>query len=301
MNFPQKHKVYHNTISVGDLDIFYREAGNPADPAILLMHGYPNSSFLYRRLIPFLADHHYHVIAPDFPGFGYSSYPSAATFEYTFQHYSQVLSAFTEQIKLTQFALYLHDYGSVIGMRVALLHPEKITALIFQDSNAYEEGLGKEWDACKVYWDHPTKENREKIGEFLNEEGARRQYLAGIPEDQVPLFTPDTWTLDWVLMNRPGHIDALFSLFEDYKNNRAYFPKFQEFFRNVQPPALVIWGKYDAFYSVAEAPCYKRDMPDAEIHILDAGHKLLESHFEEVAPLILDFLNRKIVSGYHPA
>lgn len=295
MNLSQKHKVFHKTMDVEGLNIFYREAGNPADPAILLMHGYPNSSFLFRKLMPVLAAENYYVIAPDFPGFGYSSYPTVEAFQYTFENYSNIISSFAEKKQLKKFALYLHDYGSVIGMRVALMHPEKITALIFQDSNAYEEGLGKEWDACKAYWDNPTKENREKIGDFLNEESARQQYLAGVPEDQIPLFSPDTWTLDWTLMNRPGHIESLFSLFEDYKTNREYFPKFQEFFRSAQPPTLVIWGKYDAFYSVAEATCYKRDIPDAEIHILEAGHKVLESHFEEIAPIVSDFLQRKIV------
>lgn len=295
MNFTKEHKVFHRTMDVDGLNIFYREAGNPANPAILLMHGYPNSSFLYRRLLPALAAENYYAVAPDFPGHGYSSYPTAEEFEYTFENYSKVISSFAEKKQLKKFALYLHDYGSVIGLRVALKNPDKITALIFQDSNAYEEGLGKEWDACKAYWENPTKENWEKIGEFLNEEGCRRQYLAGVPEDQVPLFTPDAWTLDWNLMNRPGHTDRLYSLFKDYPDHRAHLHEYQEFFRSARLPTLVIWGKYDAFYSVAEAPCYKRDNPDAEIHILEAGHKVLESHFEELAPVILDFLKRKIV------
>ena len=295
MNSTQKVKVFHRTLEVDGLNIFYREAGDPADPAILLLHGYPNSSFLFRRLIPALAAENYYVVAPDFPGMGYSSYPSAETFPYTFENYSNVINSFAEKKQLKRFALYLHDYGSLIGMRVALKHPERITALVFQDSNAYEEGLGKEWDACKVYWANPTKENKEKIGEFLNEEGCRKQYLAGIPDDQVTLFSPDAWTLDWNLMNRPGHTESLFSLFEDYPDNIAHFPKFQEFFRNTQLPTLVIWGKYDAFYSVAEAPCYKRDIPDAEIHILEAGHKVLESHFEEITAILLEFMKRKIV------
>lgn len=295
MNPTQQHKVFHRNIEVNGLNIFYREAGNPANPAILLMHGYPNSSFLYRRLIPALAAEGFYAIAPDFPGMGYSAYPSQEEFPYTFENYANTISAFVEKKQLKKFALYLHDYGSVIGMRVALKHREKVTALMFQDSNAYEEGMGKEWDACKVYWDNPTKENREKIGEFLNEEGCKAQYLAGVPEGQAELFTPDAWTLDWNLMNRPGHTEALFSLFEDYPSHRALLPKFQEFFRSARLPTLVIWGKYDAFYSVAEAPCYKRDNPDAEIHILEAGHKVLESHFEELAPVILDFLKKNIV------
>lgn len=291
MKAPQ---VNYKTVALNGLDIFYREAGNPAAPAILLLHGYPNSSFLFRNLIPVLAAENYYVIAPDFPGFGYSSYPAAGEFQYTFENYSKVLSEFVEKMQLKKFAVYLHDYGSVIGMRMVLMHPEKITALIFQDSNAYEEGLGKEWDASKAYWDNPTAENRKAIGEFLNFEGCRAQYLAGVPEDQISLFTPDTWTLDWTFMNRPGHIENLFSLFEDYKHNRVYFPRFQEFFRKVRPPMLVIWGKHDAYYSVAEATCYKRDNPDTEVHVLDAGHKALESHFTEIATLILDFLTRKV-------
>jgi pimeloyl-ACP methyl ester carboxylesterase len=295
MNATPKHKVYHRTMKVDGLDIFYREAGNPDNPAILLMHGYPNSSFLYRKILPALAAENFYAVAPDFPGHGYSSFPTREEFKYTFANFANIISSFIEKKQLKKFAIYLHDYGSLIGMRVALKHPEKITALIFQDGNIYEEGLSKEWDACKVYWENPTKENREKIGEFLNEEGCRRQYLAGIPEDQAALFTPDAWTLDWNLMNRPGHTEALFALFEDYPDNRAHFFKFQEFLRSTQLPTMVIWGKYDAFYSVAEAPCYKRDVPDAEIHILEAGHKVLESHFEELTPVIIDFLKRKVV------
>lgn len=294
MNSTPKHRVFHRTMQVDGLDIFYREAGNPDNPAILLMHGYPNSSFLYRDLMPILAAENYYAIAPDFPGMGYSAYPTAEEFKYTFENYGNVISSFAEKKQLEKFALYLHDYGSLIGMRVALKNPGKITALIFQDGNMYEEGLGKEWDACKAYWENPTKENWDKIGEFLNEEGCRNQYLAGIPEDQVPLFTPDAWTLDWNMINRPGHIDSLYALFKDYPDNRAHFPKFQEFFRSTQLPILVLWGKYDAFYSVAEAPCYKRDNPDAEVHIFEAGHKILESHLPEIAPIMLDFMKRRI-------
>lgn len=284
----------HKTIKVAGLDIFYREAGNPSHPTLLLMHGFPSSSHMFRHLIPALARENYHVIAPDFPGFGYSSYPTMADFEYTFENYSEIISSFVEKKHLEKFALYLHDYGSAIGMRVALMHPEKVSALIFQDGNSYEEGLGKEWDTTKEYWDHPTKENKDKLPEWLNAEGTRQQYIAGVPENQISLFSPDTWILDWALMNRPGHIEAQFALFEDYKTNRKYFPKFHDFFRKTQLPTLVIWGKYDAYFSVAEAQCYKKHIPDAEIHILEAGHKALESHFEEIAPIILHFLKRKL-------
>ncbi len=294
MNTADKQKVFHNILEVDGLNIFYREAGAPSNPAILLMHGFPSSSHMFRYLIPALAQENYYVIAPDFPGFGYSSYPAAAHFQYSFDNYGRIISAFVEKKQLKKFALYLHDYGSTIGMRVALMHPEKITALIFQDGNSYEEGLGKEWDTTKEYWDNPTKENRDKLPEWLNAEGTRQQYVAGIPDSQIPLFSPDTWTLDWALMNRPGHIEAHFTLFEDYKHNREYYPKFHAFFRAAQLPTLVIWGKYDAYFNVAEAECYRRDIPDAEIHILDAGHKALESHFPEISAIMLDFLKRKI-------
>jgi len=294
MNATLRQQVIHDILQVDGLDIFYREAGDPSHPAILLMHGFPSSSHMFRYLIPALAENNYYVIAPDFPGFGYSTYPAADSFQYSFDNYGRIMSAFVEKKQLKKFALYLHDYGSTIGMRVALMHPEKITALIFQDGNSYEEGLGKEWDTTKEYWDNPTRENREKLPEWLNAEGTRQQYVAGIPEDQLPLFSPDTWTLDWALMDRPGHIEAHFKLFEDYKNNREYYPKFHAFFRAAQLPTLVIWGKYDAYFNVAEAECYRRDIPDAEIHILEAGHKALESHFPEICTIMLDFLKRKI-------
>jgi pimeloyl-ACP methyl ester carboxylesterase len=289
-----EQKVQYNTLRVSGLDIFYREAGKRDLPTVLLMHGFPSSSHMFRRLIPFLADEGFHVVAPDLPGFGYSSYPSVKDFKYSFENYCEIISSFIEKMELKEFALYLHDYGSAIGMRVALKHPGKITALIFQNGNSYEEGLGKEWDSAKQYWDNPTKENKDKLPEWLNEEGTRQQYLAGVPENQVALFSPDNWTLDWALMNRPGHLEAQFILFEDYRSNRKYFPKFQDFFRQNQLPTLVIWGKFDVYFSVAEAQCYKHDIPDAETHIIEAGHKALESHFDEIAPIILDFLKRNI-------
>ncbi|MBC9909393.1 alpha/beta fold hydrolase [Chitinophaga varians] len=290
----QPQKVFHRTIPINGLDIFYREAGDPVHPAILLMHGFPSSSHMFRRLLPALAQAGYYAIAPDFPGFGYSTYPTTDGFAYTFENFAHILSSFVEQMQLRNFALYLHDYGSTIGMRVALQHPEKISALIFQDGNSYEEGLGKEWDTAKAYWDSPTAANKAQLPEWLNAEGTRQQYVAGVPEAQLPLFSPDNWALDWALMDRPGHVEAQFALFEDYRDNRKFFPLFQEFFRRTQLPALVIWGKYDAYFSVAEASCYTRDLPHAEVHILDAGHKALESHFEEISPLVLDFLRREL-------
>lgn len=294
---PGNQKVYYRTLDVEGLNIFYREAGDPASPVILLVHGFPGSSFMFRRLIPVLAQAGWYVIAPDLPGFGYSSYPSVNAFEYSFANYGRVLSSFVEKKQLNKLALYLHDYGSPVGMRMALQHPGKITALVFQDGNSYEEGLGKEWDTAKEYWDNPTEENKAKLPEWLNEEGTKQQYLAGIPEEQVPLYSPDAWTLDWTLMNRPGHTDAHFRLFEDYKTNRHFFPAFRDFFRKMQLPTLVIWGKYDAYFSVAEAACYKKDNPGAEIHILEAGHKALESHYEEIGYILLVFL-RKVQQGF---
>jgi len=273
MSLTQKQKVLYKTLQIEGLDIFYREAGDPSHPTMLLMHGFPSSSHMFRHLMPLLAQENYHVVAPDLPGFGYSTYPDRHNFDYSFENFGRIMSLFVEKKQLQKFALYLHDYGSPIGMRVALMHPEKVTALVFQDGNSYEEGLGPEWNTTKQYWDHPTRENREKLPEWLNAEGTRQQYVAGVPAEQIPLFSPDTWTLDWALMDRPGHIEAQFALFESYQHNRQYYARFQDFFRKAQPPTLVIWGKYDAYFSVAETECYKRDIPDAEIHILEAVTK----------------------------
>lgn len=286
-------RVLHRSVEVEGLEIFYREAGPPDAPTILLLHGFPSSSHMFRHLIPALADR-FHLVAPDLPGFGYSSFPDPGEFDYSFESYGRVMDGFVRALGLDRFAIYLHDYGCPTGLRLALRGPERVTALIVQDGNAYEEGLGKEWDDAKAYWQEPTEENRRRIPEWLDAEGTRRQYTAGVPEEQLPLYSPDTWTLDWERMRRPGNVEVQFALFADYRTNVEMYPRFQEFFRTRRPPTLVIWGRHDAYFTVAEAECYRRDLPDAEVHVLDAGHKALESHLDEIAGLMRGFLERTL-------
>jgi pimeloyl-ACP methyl ester carboxylesterase len=287
--------VYHRTVEIDGLDVFYREAGSRHAPGVLLLHGFPSSSFMFRHLLPALADR-YRVVAPDYPGFGYSAFPSAEQFEYTFENHARIVDGFTRAVGLDRYALYLHDYGCPIGLRLALLHPDRVSALVVQDGNAYEEGLGPQWDTAKAYWREPTPENRRRLPEWLTAQGTQEQYTAGIPPEQIPLCAPDTWTLDWMLMSRPGNVEMQFALFTDYRTNVAMYPRFQEFFRKHRPPALIIWGRHDVYFDVAEADCYRRDLPEAEVHVLDAGHKALETHCSEIAHLIRDFLVRKLKS-----
>jgi pimeloyl-ACP methyl ester carboxylesterase len=248
---------------------------------------------MFRHLIPALADR-YHVIAPDYPGFGQSSFPDRARFAYTFERLARVMDGFTRALGLEHYALYIQDYGSPVGLRLALAHPERVAVLIVQNGNAYEEGLSEEWGPLRAYWREPTPANRDRLRAWLNAEGIRLQYVAGVPEAQVPLFSPDTWTLDWALLSRPGNIDAQLDLFYDYRTNVALYPKFHEFFRTHRPPTLVVWGRHDPFFTVAGAEAYRRDLPDVELHYLDAGHFALETHGSEIAALIHDFLARRV-------
>ena len=286
-------KVQHQTVAVDGLDIFYREAGPRGAPGVLLLHGFPSSSFMFRHLLPALADRH-RVVAPDYPGFGYSSFPHPDQFDYSFENYARVLDAFTQVIGLNPYVLYLHDYGCPIGLRLALRHPERVAGLIVQDGNAYEEGLGPQWDTAKAYWHEPTPANRARLPDWLNAEGTRDQYTAGVPAEQIRLYAPDTWTLDWALMSRPGNVEVQFALFTDYRTNVKLYSTFQEFFRNYCPPALVVWGRHDVYFDFAEAECYRRDLPEAEVHVLEAGHKALETHCEKITELIRDFLSRNL-------
>lgn len=232
----------------------------------------------------------YHLIAPDYPGFGFSAFPDRNQFEYSFKNISAYISRFTEAIQLSSFYIYLHDYGCPIGLRLCINHPEKIQGIIVQNGNAYEEGLGPQWDETRDYWEHPTPGKKEKVAAFLSEEGIKSQYTAGLPDNLLPTVSPELWMLDWELMKRPGNIDMQFELNCDYKTNIEMYPAFQQYFRTHQPPALVIWGKYDAFFSVEEAYCYQRDLPHAQTHIINGGHMALETNFPEVLALITNFL-----------
>ena len=282
-------QILNRTIKVNTVDIFYREAGDRKNPAILLLHGFPTSSVMFKNLMIGLSDRFY-LVAPDYPGFGFSAFPDTKKFEYSFNNISNYINQFTEEIGLKSFAIYLHDYGCPIGLRLCVNNPEKIERIIVQNGNAYDEGIGPEWDETIDYWKNPTAEKKAKVSQFLSEEGIKMQYTAGLPDHLLSNVSPELWMLDWHLMQRPGNIDMQFELNCDYQSNIKMFPIFQKYFRDHQPPALVIWGKYDAFFDVKEADCYKKDLPAAEVHIVDGGHMALETNFDEVLLLIDNFL-----------
>jgi pimeloyl-ACP methyl ester carboxylesterase len=271
--------------------IFYREAGARSAPAILLLHGFPTSSHMFRNLIPALAEH-YHVVAPDLPGFGFSITPDRKTVRYTFENLAKVIGKFTETIKLERFALYIFDYGAPVGLRLALAHPERITAIISQNGNAYEEGLSEAWNPIQRYWKEPTEENRNALREFLTPEATKWQYTHGVAD--VSQVAPESYTLDAALLARPGNDEIQLDLCLDYASNVALYPKFQEYFRTKRPPLLAVWGKNDPFFLPPGAEAFRRDNPNAEVKLLDTGHFALETHVEEIAREILDFLGRKL-------
>ncbi len=233
-----------------------------------------------------------HLVAPDFPGFGFSAFPPKDQFEYSFGNISAYINKFTDEINLQSFTIYLHDYGAPVGLRLCVNHPEKIEGIIVQNGNAYEEGVDGIWDEMRDYWENPTPEKKEKLYAFLSEEGVKWQYTAGLPEELLSTLSPELWVLDWDSMKRPGNIDMQYELNCDYKNHMKMFPAFQEYFRVYQPRTLVIWGKYDPFFNVEEAACYKRDLPDAQVHMLDGSHWVLETNFDEVLKLISDFFKK---------
>jgi pimeloyl-ACP methyl ester carboxylesterase len=282
--------TYHHAIVDGS-KIFYREAGAKTAPTILLLHGFPSSSHMFRNLIPALVDR-YHVVAPDLPGFGFSDAPDRDKFRYTFEHLAEVIDKFTQTIDLDRFAIYIFDYGAPVGLRLALAHPERITAIISQNGNAYEEGLSQGWNPIQKYWKDPTKENRAALRDFLTPEATKSQYLYGVLDET--LVAPETYQLDSALLARPGNDEIQLDLFLDYASNVALYPKFQEYFRTKQPPLLAVWGKSDPFFLPPGAQAYQRDIPGAEVHFYDTGHFALETHHQEIAAAIRDFLGRKL-------
>lgn len=282
-------QIFNRTITVDGVDIFYREAGDRKNQSLLLLHGFPTSSAMFKNLITALSDK-FHLIAPDYPGFGFSAFPDKRSFEYTFKNISAYINRFTEAIGLRSFTIYLHDYGCPIGLRICVNHPEKIERIIVQNGNTYIEGIGPQWDETRDYWEHPTEEKKQKVAAFLSPEGVKMQYTAGLSEELLARVSPETWILDWERMSRPGNIDMQFELNCDYKNHIEMFPAFQKYFRTYQPPTLVIWGKHDVFFDVKEASCYKRDLPNAQVNILDGGHMALETNFDEVVELVSNFM-----------
>jgi pimeloyl-ACP methyl ester carboxylesterase len=273
--------------------IFYREAGPATAPTILLLHGFPTSSHMFRNLIPALADS-YHVVAPDLPGFGFSDSPERKGFAYTFENLAKVIERFTQSIGLQRFAIYVFDYGAPVGLRLALAHPERVTGIISQNGNAYEEGLSQGWNPIQKYWKEPTPENRAALRAFLTPEATKFQYLHGVPDPT--LVAPETYELDSALLARPGNDEIQLDLFLDYASNVALYSKFQEYFRAKQVPLLAVWGKHDPFFLPSGAEAFKRDNPKAEVRFYETGHFALETHHREIAGAIRDFLGRHLAS-----
>ncbi|MFD1875300.1 alpha/beta fold hydrolase [Hymenobacter bucti] len=279
--------VYYRTLAVDGLDLFYREAGPAEAPVLLLLHGFPTSSHMFRQLLPLLADR-YHVIAPDLPGFGFTTSLPATEFAYTFGHLAEVLDRFTQAIGLARYALYIFDYGAPVGLRLAMAHPERITALITQNGNAYEEGLSDEWASARTYWQHPTPENRAALRAMHTPEFVQLQYRHGTPDPAQ--VAPEGPALDLWGLARPGHDEMQLDLILDYRTNVALYPRFQEYFRTHRPPTLAVWGENDPYFLPAGALAYRRDNPAAQVHLLPTGHFALETHVVEIAGLIRTFL-----------
>src|SRR5690348_12858074 len=290
--------ISYKYVAVDGNRIFYREAGPKTAPHLLLLHGFPTSSHMFRNLLPALADR-YHVIAPDLPGFGFSDLPDRGKFHYTFENLAKVVEAFTQKIGLDRFAIYVFDYGAPVGLRLALAHPERITAIISQNGNAYEEGLSEGWNPIQKYWKEPTPENRAALREFLKPEATKWQYVHGVQDESQ--VAPESYALDSALLAQPGNDEIQLDLFLDYASNVALYPKFQEYLRVKQPSLLAVWGKNDPFFLPAGAEAFKRDNPNAEVHFYATGHFALETHHQEIAGAIRDFLGRKLASKATPA
>ena len=281
----------YRTADAGGVKIFYREAGRPDAPAILLLHGFPSSSHMFRNLIPLLADR-YRVIAPDLPGFGFSDAPSRDKVKWTFDNLARRIDLFTEAVGLKRYAIYVFDYGAPVGFRLALAHPERITAIVSQNGNAYVEGLSEGWNPIQAYWQSPTSENRNALRNLLTFDLTKFQYVHGVRDET--LVAPEAYTLDAALLARPGMDEIQLDLFLDYASNVALYPKFQEYFRQSRPPLLAVWGKNDPFFLPAGAEAFKRDNPKAEVQFFDTGHFALETHVAEIATAIHAFLAKSV-------
>ena len=279
--------VHYRSTDVDGHRVFYREAGERQSPAVLLLHGFPTSSHMFRELIPRLADR-YHVVAPDLPGFGNTVSPPRGQFEYSFDNLARVIGGFVEAIGLNRYAVYVFDYGAPVGFRLAVKNPDRISAIISQNGNAYVEGLSDGWNPIRAYWEDPSTRNREALRSFLTPEATIWQYTHGVSD--ATRVAPDGYSLDNYYLTRPGMADIQLDLFGDYKNNVELYPTFQQYFRTHRPPLLAIWGKNDPFFLPAGAEAYRRDIPDAQVTFLDTGHFALETHAQEIAVAIKIFL-----------
>lgn len=288
------HSTKYKTVNVDGLEIFYREAGPEDAPTILLLHGFPASSHMFRNLIPALSDR-FHLVAPDYPGFGNSSMPSPEEFDYTFDRLAEVVEKFIEAVGLRTYSLYVMDYGAPVGFRIAVKRPQRVEALIVQNGNAYEEGLREFWDPFRVYWKEPTEANSKPLREFFEIGATKWQYTNGVRD--VEAISPDNWLVDQSLLDRPGNKEIQLRLFYSYGSNPPLYPKWQAYLRKHQPPTLIVWGENDAIFPAEGAYPYKRDLKNIEFHLLKTGHFALEEDGEVIARLIRRFMSRHVVSG----
>jgi pimeloyl-ACP methyl ester carboxylesterase len=283
--------THHRTVKVDGLNIFYREAGTADAPVVLLLHGFPTSSHMFRNLIPALADS-YRVIAPDYPGYGQSDMPDRKQFAYTFDRFAELVDGLLTGLGAKRYAMYVMDYGAPVGWRLALKHPTSISGLIVQNGNAYDEGLKDFWEPIKAYWADGSDAHRQALHSLVSAETTKFQYTDGAAD--VSRISPDNWVHDQALLDRPGNADVQLDVLYDYRNNLPLYPAIQAYFREYRPPTLIVWGKNDKIFPADGAHPYKRDLPDAEFHLFDTGHFALEDKADEIVPLIRDFLSRKV-------
>lgn len=279
--------VHFRRVQADGVEVFYREAGPKDGPVILLLHGFPASSFQFRELILRLADR-YRVIAPDLPGFGFTNIPAERRYTYTFDALAETLDKFTQALNLSKYVLYIFDFGAPTGLRLAVAHPERVSAIVSQNGNAYEEGFGAPWETLRKFWKDESSENREIVRKALGADGIRFQYFHGVSDPN--LVAPESYTLDIALIERPGNMDIQLDLHLDYRNNVTVYPKFHTYFRTYQPPLLAIWGKNDAFFIPPGAEAFKKDIPKAQVQFVDSGHFALETHVDEIAGAMRKFL-----------
>jgi pimeloyl-ACP methyl ester carboxylesterase len=282
-----KHPMSYRTVEIDGLSIFYREAGRKDAPALLLLHGLPSSSRMFEPLFARLSGH-YHLIAPDYPGFGHSEWPDAKDFAYTFDRYAEVMNHFSEALGLPRYTLYMQDYGGPVGFRMALAHPERVEALIVQDAVAHNEGLGANWKTRRAFWSDRASNETALRRDLLSLEAARARHVGNDPD--VERHDPDLWTDEFYFLNRPGQAEIQSDLFYDYQTNVGLYPKWQNWMRERQPPLLVIWGKYETSFDPSEPESYRKDVPNAEVHIVDGGHFALDTAADEIASLVTDFM-----------